>query len=133
MTLQTMLMFMSRSFHLDGICDFNQFMIHLHDFLVNVIVWDVDSLLRDSHFLHIKYFNPQKRKFNFTIELSPLHPTSSKFVICNVEVKKSHSHENMDCGQPVNATYNMDLSLINLPCQSFPKGCFHDPIVESLE
>jgi len=30
----------------------------LHDFLVNVIVWDVDSLLRDSHFLHIKYFNP---------------------------------------------------------------------------
>lgn len=40
---------------------------------------------------------------------------------------------NVDCGQPYeNTTYDLDSSLYNLSCMSFPKGCFHDPVASTL-
>lgn len=146
-------MVMSGSFHLDNICDFGQFNIFSQNLVVNFISWDADSLLRDRQFWHIKILNPQGRKFNLIIELQSLHPTSSIYLFCNVEIKsglneceifwsnlpfassieKFNLHKNVDCGQPADLAYDMDLSLIRLSCQSLLKGCFHDPIADSLE
>jgi len=138
-------MVMSGTCHHDSIYDFGQFMIIFHDFITNFITWDVNSLLRDAHFLHVNFFNPQERNFNFTSELPLLHPTSRKSLICNVEtdigfnesspssIRQSHFHENMDCGHPANVYYYVDFSLIDISCHSFPKGSFHDLIVDSLE
>lgn len=86
-THQLMLMLMSSFCHLDNIYGFNRFKILLQDLVVNVISWDFNSLLRDSQFLHIKFFNPQREKFNLTIELPLLHPTSRKHIIPNVEIE----------------------------------------------
>lgn len=144
-TLQLTLMVMLGSYHHDDIYYFGQFMILLHNFYINVITSDADSLLRDYCFLHVKFFNPQGMKFNLTIPLPLPYPTSRKSIICDVEtqtdlntsftssINKFHLHDIMDCGKHVNFTYDMDLSLFNIPCISFPKGYFHDPIADSLE
>lgn len=107
-TFQPMLTVISGSCHHGGICDLGQFMFLWYLFIVNVITWDVDSLPRDAYFLYVKFFNPQGMKFNLTIEIPSLHPTSSKSLIYNVEkwknlneyfsssIKESHGHDKLD-------------------------------------
>lgn len=112
-------------------------MIILHRFIIQVITWDVDSLLWDTYFLQIKFFNPQGRIFNLTIEIPPLQPILCKFVTYNESfsssIKEYHMHDRLDCDQPDNNAYDKDLSLFTLSCLSFPKGCFHGPVADSLE
>lgn len=131
--LQPRMMFMSGSCHCDDIYDFGQFLIFLHNFFINVITWDVNSLLRDAHFLHIKFLNREGMKFNLTIECPPLHPFSTKFLICNVETEKNlresltwsikqyYMHDSLDCGQPNDMDYEMDFYFCILFCLSFLK------------
>lgn len=48
-------------------------------------------------------------------------------------IKGFHSHNNMDCGQTISVSYDMDMSFLSLNFEIFPKVYFHDPIVDSLE
>lgn len=141
-------MVMSGSYDPNNIFDFGQFNICSQNLVINFISWDVNSLLRDSCFLHIKISNPQGRKFNVNVKRQSIHTTSRKYLIYNVETKiglnqcqifwshppfpssieEFNSHDNTDYGQLVDIDYDVDLSLISFSCQSFPKGCFHDPM-----
>jgi len=144
-TIHPIMMVMSILCHCDNICDFVQFIILLHNFIIHLIIWDVDNLLRDAYFIHIKSFNLQGTTFNLTIDLPLLHPILRKSLICNIETKKnrneyfsssikeSHVHDSLDFGQPNKISYDMYMSLFSLSCLSFPNSFFHYPIANSLE
>lgn len=48
-------------------------------------------------------------------------------------IEEFNLDDSTDCCLPVDVDFNMDLSLIGISCQIFPKGCFHDPIADFLK
>lgn len=86
-TLQPMLMVMSGSYHPNDTYEFGQFRIFSQNLIINIVSWDMDFFLRDAHFLHVQFLNPQDRKINHRFKFQLLHPSSCKYLIHEVEIK----------------------------------------------